>query len=138
MLRIWVLTVFTETDGSLAVSVGSGPEEPGRGSLDDPAAAGRAVQLLPLLRRPRPWGDRIPVAGVARPAVDPDYTATVGLAREEARALVAAADADRGPQALQTAAVIRLLLHNALRWDEACGADVAGLGADAGHRVLRG
>ncbi len=69
--------------------------------------------------------------------VDPDYTATIGLDREQARALVAAADADRGPQALRTAAVIRLLLHNALRVDEACAADVADLGADTGHRVLR-
>ena len=43
------------------------------------------------------------------------------------RALVAAADADRGPQALRTAAVIRLLLHNALRVDEACAADVTDL-----------
>ena len=34
-------------------------------------------------------------------------------------------------------AVIRLLLHNALRVDEACAADVADLCADAGHRVLR-
>ena len=81
--------------------------------------------------------DRIPTAGVARPGVDPDYTATIGLDRDEARALVAAADADRGPQTLRTAAVIRLLLHNALRVDEACAADVADLGADAGHRVLR-
>ena len=81
--------------------------------------------------------DRIPTAGVARPVVNPDYTATVGLARDQARALVAAADADRGPQALRTAAVIRLLLHNALRVDEACSADIADLGADAGHRVLR-
>ena len=81
--------------------------------------------------------DRIPTAGVARPVVDPDYTATVGLARDQARALVAAADADRGPQALRTAAVIRLLLHNALRVDEACAADITDLGADAGHRVLR-
>jgi integrase/recombinase XerD len=40
--------------------------------------------------------DRIPTAGVARPVVDPDYTATVGPDRDEARALVAAADADRG------------------------------------------
>ena len=40
--------------------------------------------------------DRIPTAGVAQPVVDPDYTATVGLARDEARALVAAADADGG------------------------------------------
>jgi integrase/recombinase XerD len=76
--------------------------------------------------------DRDPHRGVPRPAVDPDYTATVGLARDQARALVAAADADPGPQALRTAAVIRLLLHNAPRVDEACGAD-----ADAGHRVLR-
>jgi len=80
---------------------------------------------------------RIPTVGVARPVVDPDYTATVGLARDEARALVAAADADRGRQALRTAAVIPLL-HNALRVDEACAANVADLGADAGHRVLRG
>ena len=62
-------------------------------------------------------------------AANPDYTATVGLARDQARALVAAADADRGPQALRTAAVIRLLLHNALRVDEACSADIADLGA---------
>jgi site-specific recombinase XerD len=81
--------------------------------------------------------DRIPTVGVARPVVDPDYTATVGLARDQARALVAVADADWGPQALRTAAVIRLLLHNALRVDEACAADIADLGADAGHRVLR-
>ena len=81
--------------------------------------------------------DRIPTAGVARPVVDPDYTATIGLDRDQVRALVAAADADRGPQAMRTAAVIRLLVHNALRVDEACAADVADLGTDAGHRVLR-
>ena len=81
--------------------------------------------------------DRIPTAGVARPMVDPDYTATIGLDRDQARALVAAADADRGPQALRAAAVIRLLLHNGLRVDEACAADVTDLGTDTGHRVLR-
>jgi site-specific recombinase XerD len=80
---------------------------------------------------------RIPTAGVARPTVDPDYTATIGLDRDQARALLAAADADRGRQALRTAAVTRLLLHNALRVDEACAADVTDLGTDAGHRVLR-
>src|SRR6185437_8360655 len=69
--------------------------------------------------------------------VDPDYTATVGLDRDQARALVAAADADTGAQALRTAAAVRLLLHNALRVDEACAADVADLGEDSGHRVLR-
>jgi integrase/recombinase XerD len=50
---------------------------------------------------------RSPTAGVARPMVDPDDTATVGLARDEARALVAAADADRGRQALRTAAAMQ-------------------------------
>jgi integrase/recombinase XerD len=77
---------------------------------------------------------RIPTEGVARPVVDPDYTATVGLDRDQARALVAAADADTGAQALRTAAVVLLLLHNALRVDEACAADIA---EDSGHRVLR-
>ena len=80
---------------------------------------------------------RVPTEGVARPVVDPDYTATVGLDRDQARALVAAADADTGAQALRTAAVVRLLLHNALRVDEACAADIADLGEDSGHRVLR-
>jgi integrase/recombinase XerD len=80
---------------------------------------------------------RVPTDGVARPVVDPDYTATVGLDRDQARALVAAADADTGPQALRTAVVVRLLLHNALRVDEACAADVTDLGEDSGHRVLR-
>jgi integrase/recombinase XerD len=80
---------------------------------------------------------RVPTQGVARPVVDPDFTATVGLDRDQARALVAAADADTGPQALRTAAVIRLLLHNALRVDEACAAGIADLGEDSGHRVLR-
>ena len=80
---------------------------------------------------------RVPTQGVARPVVDPDYTATVGLDRDQARALVAAADSDTGPQALRTAAVIRLLLHNALRVDEACAAGIADLGEDSGHRVLR-
>ena len=80
---------------------------------------------------------RVPTEGVARPMVDPDYTATVGLDRDQARALVAAADADTGAQALRTAAAVRLLLHNALRVDEACAADIADLGEDSGHRVLR-
>jgi integrase/recombinase XerD len=45
---------------------------------------------------------RISTQGVVRPAVDPDYTATVGLDRAQARALVAVADADTGAQALRT------------------------------------
>jgi integrase/recombinase XerD len=52
------------------------------------------------------------------------------------RAVVAAADADRGAHRLRTALAIRLLLHNALRVDEVCAADLADLGSDRGHRVL--
>ena len=61
---------------------------------------------------------RVPTQGLARPVVDPDYTAT-------------------GAQAPRTAAVVRLLLHNVLRVDEACAADIADLGEHCGHRVLR-
>ena len=71
------------------------PAGPGRGVFHRTAAAVGAVQLLPLLRRPRP-GRPDPDGGVARPMVDPDYTATIGLDRDQVRALVAAADADRG------------------------------------------
>jgi integrase/recombinase XerD len=77
-----------------------------------------------------------PTAGVARPRVDPDYTATIGLTREQGRALIAAADADRGRARLRSAAVIRLLLHNALRVNEVLSADVTDLGSDRGHQVL--
>jgi integrase/recombinase XerD len=111
--------------------------------LDDGAAAStvrRRLSALSSFYRYCATHDligRVPTDGVARPVVDPDYTATVGLDRDQARALVAAADADTGAQALRTAAVVRLLLHNALRVDEACAADVGDLGEDSGHRVLR-
>ena len=77
-----------------------------------------------------------PTAGVTRPRVDPDYTATVGLTREQGRALIAAADTDDGRARLRSAAAVRLLLHNALRVDEVLGADIADLGSDRGHQVL--
>lgn len=77
-----------------------------------------------------------PVAAVRRPTVDPDHTTTVGLDRDQARAFLAAADADTGPARLRTAAAARLLLHLGLRVDELAAADVADLGHDRGHRVL--
>jgi integrase/recombinase XerD len=76
-----------------------------------------------------------PVAPVRRPRVDADHTATVGLDRDQARALIAAADADLGPMRLRSAAV-RLLLHLGLRVDELARADVADLGYDRGHRTV--
>jgi len=73
------------------------------------------------------WLDRCPFQ---------DYTATTALDRGQARALVAAADADTGPQALRTRAAVRLLQHNVVRVDEVCAADLADLAEDKGHRVL--
>jgi integrase/recombinase XerD len=79
----------------------------------------------------------VPTDGVTRPVVDPDYTATVGLDRDQTRALLAAADTDTGPRAPRTAAVIRLLVTTGLRVDELTAADVADLGIERGHRVIR-
>ena len=75
-----------------------------------------------------------PAAAVRRPRVDPDHTTTVGLDRDQARGLLAAADTGR--QRLRSAAAVRLLLHQGLRVDELCGADVADLGHDRGHQTL--
>ena len=50
---------------------------------------------------------------------------------------MAGPDSDTGVQMLRTWGAVRLLLHNALRVDEACAADIADLGEDSGHRVLR-
>jgi site-specific recombinase XerD len=77
-----------------------------------------------------------PAAAVRRPKVDPDHTNTVGLDRDQARALLIAADTDTGPAQLRTAAAIRLLLHQGLRVDELAHANVADLGHDRGHRTL--
>jgi hypothetical protein len=66
--------------------------------------------------------------------VDPDYTVTVGLDRDQARALVA--DADIGARALRTAAVVRLLLHNALCVDQACATGVGWLLEDLREIVV--
>ncbi|MFI1996403.1 tyrosine-type recombinase/integrase [Actinoplanes sp. NPDC020271] len=62
---------------------------------------------------------------------------TASLTRDHARALLAGADADTGPQALRTAAIVAVLLMCGLRVSELVGADVDELGQDRGHRVLR-
>ncbi len=77
-----------------------------------------------------------PAGAVRRPKVDPDHTATVGLDRDQARELIAAADADPGRARLRSAAAIRLLLHQGLRVDELTAADTTDLGHDRGHRIL--
>jgi site-specific recombinase XerD len=62
---------------------------------------------------------------------------TASLTRDQARALLATADTDTGPQAMRTAAIVAVLLFCGLRVSELVGADVEELGQDRGHRVLR-
>jgi integrase/recombinase XerD len=78
-----------------------------------------------------------PVAGLPRPAVDYDTSATPGLTRDQAVALLDAADGDAGPQAARTAALVAALLYTGARVSELLGADIEDLGTDRGHRVLR-
>ncbi|MCX4471316.1 tyrosine-type recombinase/integrase [Micromonospora sp. NBC_01655] len=72
-----------------------------------------------------------------KPRVNPDRSTTAGLTRDQAGALLAAADADTGPQAARAAAIVALLLYTGLRVGELVGADREQLGEDRGHRVLR-
>ena len=70
----------------------------------------------------RIFGPGAPVAGVARPSVDPDHTEIIGLDRVQARALIAAIENDTGRHRLRSIAVVKLLLHNGSRVDELCAA----------------
>jgi site-specific recombinase XerD len=78
-----------------------------------------------------------PVADLPRPAVDYDTSATPGLTRDQAVALLDAADGDAGTQATRTAALVATLLYTGARVSELLGADIEDLGTDRGHRVLR-
>ncbi|GAA0909604.1 tyrosine recombinase XerC [Virgisporangium aurantiacum] len=80
---------------------------------------------------------RNPIAPLRRPTVATNQSATVGLTAHQARALIAAADADPHRAALRTRAAIRLLLEVGLRVAEVCGLDVADYGHNRGHRTLR-
>ena len=83
-------------------------------------------------RRPRE-----PDGTPSRPAVDYDTSATPGLTRDQAVALLEAADGDAGQQAARTAALVATLLYTGARVSELLGADIEDLGTDRGHRVLR-
>lgn len=65
-----------------------------------------------------------------KPKVNPYRTTTSGLSKEQAGDLLAAADADDGPQALRTAAIVAVLLYTGIRVGELVGADVDQLGQD--------
>ena len=115
-------------------------KNPGAGHRHDSAPGQPAARSAPDRARDRELPGPGTAAGSVLPSAATTAAATSLIARniskppgrgsvfrpaasDQARALVAAADADGGPQAL--------------RVDEACAADVADLGADAGHRVLR-
>lgn len=70
-----------------------------------------------------------PVELVKRPKVDPDHSSTEGLSKDQARALLAAAQAD-GPRAC---ALVSLLLFTGIRLSEALNASTTDYGHDAGH-----
>ncbi len=62
---------------------------------------------------------------------------SLGLTRDQAAALLDAADTDSGPQAARTTALAATLLFTGARVSELLGADIEDLGTDRGHRVLR-
>jgi integrase/recombinase XerD len=78
-----------------------------------------------------------PVTGADRPRVARDHSATVGLSASEVDALLAAAEADRGPTRLRNHAIIAVLADLGLRVGELVGLDVADLGYERGHRSVR-
>jgi integrase/recombinase XerD len=77
-----------------------------------------------------------PVKKTHRPRIDPDISKTPGLIKDQALAMLAAADSSTTPQAARNAALAGLLLFTGARVSEACGATLADLGMDRGHRVL--
>lgn len=79
---------------------------------------------------------RNPADGLDRPHVDPDATSTPGLTREQAAALLDAADHFGGAQRLRSAALVAMLLFTGARVSEALAADVADIGESRGHRVI--
>lgn len=88
-----------------------------------------------------------PVTGIRRPAVDRDASTTAGLAPDEVRALLAAADTtvtaragaapSRQLTALRDRALVRLLADLGLRIGEALALDTDSLTHNRGRRTVR-
>lgn len=74
---------------------------------------------------------------VDRPRIDRSHSETRSLTEAEARGLVAAADADRAPCALRTAAVIRLMLALGPRAAEVSALELKDMGTEHGFRTVR-
>lgn len=81
---------------------------------------------------PHPLVVRNPVTRQSRPTLDPGYTTTVGLTREDMDRLLAEADADSAT----TSALIRLEFIDGLRVGSVLTARIEHLSWDGGHRIL--
>jgi integrase/recombinase XerD len=73
-----------------------------------------------------------PVELVQRPKVSADHSATQGLSKDQARALLEAARADGA----RSHALVSLLMFTGIRVSEALNASTTDYGHDAGHRTL--
>lgn len=80
--------------------------------------------------------EKNPADNLARPEVDRDTSTTPGLTKDQALALIAAADRARGRQQLRTSAVVAVIIYSGARISEVTGADIEDLGTDRGHKVL--
>ena len=78
-----------------------------------------------------------PAAGIARPGADRRTPRTPALTRDQALALVHAADTAPGPQRARNAALVAVLLFTGAQVSEVIGANVSDLDTEQGHRVLR-
>ena len=77
-----------------------------------------------------------PAAGLERPKSTSGTPATPALTRDQALALLHAADAAQGPQRARAAALVAVLLFTGARVSEVIGANVEDFGTDQGRRVL--
>ena len=105
-----------------------------------PATVGRKLAAVSsfyawLVRNGNAAGN--PAEYLARPEVSRDTSSTPGLTRDQALAMLAAADSARGPQQARTSALIAVIMFTGARVSEITGADIEDLGTDRGHRVLR-
>jgi integrase/recombinase XerD len=82
---------------------------------------------------------RNPCDGVDRPYVDYDESTTIGLSREQAAALLDAAEANSDGRAARERdyAMLMLLVGNGLRGGELLAIDVEDFGISRGHRTIR-
>jgi integrase/recombinase XerD len=74
-----------------------------------------------------------PVKHATRPRVDPDFSPTVGLTKDQVQQVLYAATRMGSPL---EAVLLSLMIHCGLRTFEAVGVNVEDVGASSGHRVV--